>query len=101
LGVRLTTSHTIKTKLFRNQTVSLGIEKNVGRLFRRPELPLNCRAEGKEGREYNFIRFLVNRETRNKRLIDPMNLLSVTAMQVLLEYLFRFSRLVWMPDCNT
>jgi hypothetical protein len=37
--------------LFRNQTVSLGIEKNGGRLFRRPKLTLSCRAEGKEGRK--------------------------------------------------
>jgi hypothetical protein len=36
--------------LFRNQTVSLGIEKNGGRFFRRPKLTLSCRAEGKEGR---------------------------------------------------
>jgi hypothetical protein len=36
--------------LFRNQTVSLGIEKNGGRLFRRPKLTLSCSAEGKEGR---------------------------------------------------
>jgi hypothetical protein len=34
--------------LFRNQTVSLGIEKNGGTLFRRPKLPLSCSAEGKE-----------------------------------------------------
>jgi hypothetical protein len=37
--------------LFRNQTVSLGIEKNGGRLFRRPKLILSCSAEGKEVRE--------------------------------------------------
>jgi hypothetical protein len=35
--------------LFRNQTVSLGIEKNGGRLFRRPKLTPSCSAEGKEG----------------------------------------------------
>jgi hypothetical protein len=35
--------------LFRNQTVSLGIEKNGGRLFRRPKLTLNCSPEGKKG----------------------------------------------------
>jgi hypothetical protein len=35
--------------LFRNQTVSLGIEKNGGRLFRRPKLTLSCSAERKEG----------------------------------------------------
>jgi hypothetical protein len=34
--------------LFRNQTVSLGIEKNGGRLFRRPKLTLSCSAEGKK-----------------------------------------------------
>jgi hypothetical protein len=34
----------MKTKLFRNQTVSLG-----GRLFRRPKLTLSCSAEGQEG----------------------------------------------------
>jgi hypothetical protein len=37
--------------LFRNQTVSLGIEKNGGRSFRRPKLTLSCSAEGKEGRD--------------------------------------------------
>jgi hypothetical protein len=38
--------------LFRNQTVSLGIEKNGGRFFRRPKLTLSCSAEGrKEGRK--------------------------------------------------
>jgi hypothetical protein len=36
--------------LFRSQTVSLEIEKNGGRLFRRPKLTLSCSAEGKEGR---------------------------------------------------
>jgi hypothetical protein len=37
--------------LFRNQTVSLRIEKNGGRLFRRPKLTLSCSTEGKgEGR---------------------------------------------------
>jgi hypothetical protein len=36
--------------LFSNQTVSLGIEKNGGRLFRRPKLTLSCSAEGKEGK---------------------------------------------------
>jgi hypothetical protein len=41
----------MQTKLFRNQTVSLGIEKNGGRLFRRPKLTLGCSAEGKEGRK--------------------------------------------------
>jgi hypothetical protein len=35
--------------MFRNQTVSLGIEKNGGRLFRRPKLTLSCSAERKEG----------------------------------------------------
>jgi hypothetical protein len=35
--------------LFRNQTVSLVIGKNGGRLFRRPKLTLSCRGEGKEG----------------------------------------------------
>jgi hypothetical protein len=43
--------------LFRNQTVSLGIEKNGGRLFRRPKLTLSCSAKGKEGRKFNFVRF--------------------------------------------
>jgi hypothetical protein len=37
--------------LFRNQIISLGIEKNGGRLFRRPKLTLSCRAERKEGRK--------------------------------------------------
>jgi hypothetical protein len=37
--------------LFRNWTVSLGIEKNGGRLFRGPKLTLSCSAEGKEGRK--------------------------------------------------
>jgi hypothetical protein len=37
--------------LFRNQIVSLGIEKNGGRLFRRPKLTMSCSAEGKEGRK--------------------------------------------------
>jgi hypothetical protein len=37
--------------LFRNQTVSLGIEKNGDRLFRRPKLTLSSSAEGKEGRK--------------------------------------------------
>jgi hypothetical protein len=37
--------------LVRNQTVSLGIEKIGGRLFRRPKLTLSCSAEGKEGRK--------------------------------------------------
>jgi hypothetical protein len=37
--------------LFRNQTVSLGIEKNGGRLFRKPKLTLSYSAEGKEGRK--------------------------------------------------
>jgi hypothetical protein len=41
----------MKTKLFRNQTVSLGIEKNGGTLFRRPKLTLSCSTEGKEGRK--------------------------------------------------
>jgi hypothetical protein len=36
--------------LFRNQRVSLRIEKNGGRLFRRPKPTLSCSAEGKEGR---------------------------------------------------
>jgi hypothetical protein len=34
----------MKTKLFRNQIISLG-----GRLLRRPKLTLGCSAEGKEG----------------------------------------------------
>jgi hypothetical protein len=34
--------------LFRNQIISLGIEKNEGRLFRRPKLTLSYSAEGKE-----------------------------------------------------
>jgi hypothetical protein len=38
--------------LFRNQTVSLGIEKNGGRLFRRPKLTLSCSVEGEGGKEY-------------------------------------------------
>jgi hypothetical protein len=38
----------MKTKYFRNQIISLGIE-NGGRLFRRPKLTLSCSAEGKEG----------------------------------------------------
>jgi hypothetical protein len=37
--------------LFRNQAVGLRIEKNEGRLFRRPKLTLSCSAEGKEGRK--------------------------------------------------
>jgi hypothetical protein len=37
--------------LFRNEIVNLGIEKNGGRLFRRPKLTLSCSAEGEEGRE--------------------------------------------------
>jgi hypothetical protein len=41
--------------LFRNQTVSLGIEKNGGRLSRRPKLTLSCSAEGKEGRKEWFL----------------------------------------------
>jgi hypothetical protein len=50
LCVRLTTSHH-KSKLFRNQIVSLGwMEKNGGRLFRRPKLTLICSAKGKKGR---------------------------------------------------
>jgi hypothetical protein len=40
-----------RLKLFTNQTVSLRIEKNGGRLFRRPKLTLSCSAEGKEGKE--------------------------------------------------
>jgi hypothetical protein len=52
--MRLTTSHH-KTKLFRNQTVSLGIEKNGGRLFRRPKLTLSCSAKGKE--ELSVLKF--------------------------------------------
>jgi hypothetical protein len=42
--------------LFRNQTVSLGIEKNGGRLFKRPKLTLSCSAEGKEGILYTVGR---------------------------------------------
>jgi hypothetical protein len=34
--------------LFRNQIISLGIEKNGSRLFRRSKLTLNCSAEGKK-----------------------------------------------------
>jgi hypothetical protein len=34
--------------LFRNQTVSLGIEKNGGRLFSRPKLTVSCSTEGRE-----------------------------------------------------
>jgi hypothetical protein len=34
--------------LFKNQTVSLGTEKNGGRLLRRPKLTLSCSAEVKE-----------------------------------------------------
>jgi hypothetical protein len=34
--------------LFRNQIISLGIEKNGGRVFRRLKLTLSCSAEGKE-----------------------------------------------------
>jgi hypothetical protein len=41
----------IKIKLLRNHTVSLGIQKNASRLFRRPKLTLRCSAEGKEGRK--------------------------------------------------
>jgi hypothetical protein len=48
LGVRLTTSH------HKNEIVqkpdSLGIEKNGGRLLRRPKLTLSCSVEGKEER---------------------------------------------------
>jgi hypothetical protein len=40
--------------LFRNQTVSLGIE-NGGRLFRRPKLTLSCSAEGKEEGFYTNV----------------------------------------------
>jgi hypothetical protein len=50
----------MKTKLFRNQTVILGIEKNGGRLFRWPKLTLSCSAEGKEVQyhpEYKAIFF--------------------------------------------
>jgi hypothetical protein len=36
--------------VFRNQTVSLGIENNRGRLFRRPKLTLSCSAEVREAR---------------------------------------------------
>jgi hypothetical protein len=51
LGVRREANNlTLKTKLFRNQTVSLRIEKNGGRLFKRPKLTLSCGAEGKEER---------------------------------------------------
>jgi hypothetical protein len=35
--------------LFRNQIISLGIEKNGGILFRRLNFTLSCSAEGKEG----------------------------------------------------
>jgi hypothetical protein len=34
--------------LFRNQTISLGIEKNGIRMFRGPKLTLSCSAEGKK-----------------------------------------------------
>jgi hypothetical protein len=43
------------TPLFRNQTVSLGIDKNGGRLFRRPKLTLSCSTEGKEGRKIKIL----------------------------------------------
>jgi hypothetical protein len=35
--------------LLRNQIISLGIEKNGSRSFRRPKFALSCSAEGKEG----------------------------------------------------
>jgi hypothetical protein len=60
--VRLNKPHTIKTKLLRNQTVSLGIEKNGGRLFRRPKLTLSCSAEGKEISNTKQYNSLVTRE---------------------------------------
>jgi hypothetical protein len=41
--------------LFRNQTVSLGIEKNGGRLFRRLKLTLSRSAERKKGRNVQII----------------------------------------------
>jgi hypothetical protein len=41
--------------LFRNQTFSLEIEKNGGRLFRRPKLTLNCSAEEMEGMNEEFL----------------------------------------------
>jgi hypothetical protein len=45
--------------LFRNQTVSLGVEKNGDRLFRRPKLILSCSAEGKEGIFYSNTAFVL------------------------------------------
>jgi hypothetical protein len=48
--------------LFRNQTVSLGIEKNGGTLFRRPNLNLSCSAEGKEGTLFLSLGFDLNSE---------------------------------------
>jgi hypothetical protein len=41
--------------LFRNKTVSFGIEKNGSKLFRRPKLTLSCSAEGKEGGKDIYI----------------------------------------------
>jgi hypothetical protein len=46
--------------LFRNQIVSLGIEKNGGRLFRRPKLTLSCSAKWKEGISLNGKRDVSN-----------------------------------------
>jgi hypothetical protein len=46
--------------LFRNQTVSLGIEKNGGRLFRRPKLTLSCSAEGGSGMIAHMLFYLGN-----------------------------------------
>jgi hypothetical protein len=42
--------------LFRNQAVSLGTQKNGGRLFRRPKLTLSCSAEGKKGRKEIYLK---------------------------------------------
>jgi hypothetical protein len=39
----------------------MDVEKNGGRLFRRPKLTLSCRAEGKKGRNfipYSYERFM-------------------------------------------
>jgi hypothetical protein len=49
LGVRLTNLH--HKKQIVQKPDSLEIEKNGGRLFRRPKLTLTCSAEGKERRK--------------------------------------------------
>jgi hypothetical protein len=52
--------------LFRNQRVSLEIEKNEGRLFRSPKLALSCSAEGKEGINVEFLTgFITPRTIQN------------------------------------